>query len=208
MIVGKRYFVILKMRSMICRSAELVFCSKFNEYITKTWYEESKKMFHCHNLFKDGFVAFSVSNCYLSICSPIDYWTPRNKRQFNSNKILRCHLIFFSNAVWDISAIVTPQCIKSCHPPGSVNRIHDDVIKWNHFCITCPLWEESTGHWWIPSQIQWCGALMFSLICAWTKETPEILDAIPPIITSLYCSKNSGGTGKHVIFPYASFTKD
>ena len=138
------------MRSMICRSAELVFCSKFNEYITKNWYEESKKMFHCHNLFKDGFVAFSVSNCYLSKCSPIDYWTPRNKRQFNSNKILRCHLIFFSNAVWDISKIVTPQCVKSCHPPGSVNRIHDDVIKWNHFCITCPLWEESTGHWWIP----------------------------------------------------------
>ena len=31
-------------------------------------------------------------------------------------------------------------------------KLHDDVIKWKHFRITGPLWRESTGHWWFPSQ--------------------------------------------------------
>ena len=37
--------------------------------------------------------------------------------------------------------------------------------------ITGPLWGESTSHLWIPlMKVQWCGALMFSLICAWTNS--------------------------------------
>ena len=40
--------------------------------------------------------------------------------------------------------------------------IHDDV-NGNFFCVTGPLWGESTGH-----KGQWSGALMFSLICTWT----------------------------------------
>ena len=27
---------------------------------------------------------------------------------------------------------------------------HDDVTKWKVFRVTNPLWEEFTGHWWIP----------------------------------------------------------
>ena len=42
---------------------------------------------------------------------------------------------------------------------------HDDVIKWKHFRVTAPLWCESTGG--FPSQSQWRGALINSLICAW-----------------------------------------
>ena len=45
---------------------------------------------------------------------------------------------------------------------------HDDVIKWNIFRVTGPLCGEFTGHRWIPrTEVQWRGALIFSLICAW-----------------------------------------
>ena len=47
---------------------------------------------------------------------------------------------------------------------------HDDVIKWKHFRVTAPLCGKFIGHWWIPlHESQWRGALMFSLICAWTN---------------------------------------
>ena len=44
----------------------------------------------------------------------------------------------------------------------------------NTFCVTGPLWGESTGHRWqyighSPHKSQWRGALMFSSICAWTS---------------------------------------
>ena len=41
---------------------------------------------------------------------------------------------------------------------------YDDVIKWNFFRITEPLWGEFAGH-----KGQWHGALMFTLIGAWTN---------------------------------------
>ena len=44
---------------------------------------------------------------------------------------------------------------------------HDDVIKWKHFPIAGPLCGELTGK--FPHKGQWGGALMLSLICAWTK---------------------------------------
>ena len=40
----------------------------------------------------------------------------------------------------------------------------------NAFCITGPLWGESTRDWWIPlSKDQWCRALMIPLMSAWTN---------------------------------------
>ena len=44
---------------------------------------------------------------------------------------------------------------------------HDDIINWNIFRVTGPLCGKSTGH--RPHKGQWRGALMFSLICAWTN---------------------------------------
>ena len=45
---------------------------------------------------------------------------------------------------------------------------HDDVIKWKHFLR---YWPFARGIYWSPVNCphkgQWCGALMFSLICAW-----------------------------------------
>ena len=31
-----------------------------------------------------------------------------------------------------------------------IERVNDDVIKWKHFRVTGPLWEELTGNRWIP----------------------------------------------------------
>ena len=58
---------------------------------------------------------------------------------------------------------------------------HDNVKKWKLFRVTGPLWGESTGHRWIPlTKVQWRGALMFSLICAW--PVPGLLGS--PMVTS------------------------
>ena len=43
-------------------------------------------------------------------------------------------------------------------------------LNGNIFDVTGPLGGEFTGHRWIPNhKSQWCGALKFSLICAWTN---------------------------------------
>ena len=52
---------------------------------------------------------------------------------------------------------------------GLMRRMyHDDVMKWKHFSR---YWPFVRGiHRWpvnLPHKCQWCGALMFSLICAW-----------------------------------------
>ena len=48
------------------------------------------------------------------------------------------------------------------------HRYHDDVIKWKHFPRYCPfvrgIHRSQVNS---PHKGQWCGALMFSLICAW-----------------------------------------
>ena len=44
---------------------------------------------------------------------------------------------------------------------------HVTSLNGNIFRVTGPLCGEFTDHRWIPSQSQWRGALMFSLICAW-----------------------------------------
>ena len=50
---------------------------------------------------------------------------------------------------------------------------HHDVMKWKHFLL---LWGEYTGHLWIHKG-QWRGALIFSLISAWTNGWVNNRDA-------------------------------
>ena len=52
---------------------------------------------------------------------------------------------------------------------------HDDVIKWKHFPRDWPFVRGITGE--FPSQSQRRGALMFSLICAWTNGWTNNRDA-------------------------------
>ena len=53
----------------------------------------------------------------------------------------------------------------------NILTIHDDVIKWKHFLC---FWPFVRGiHWSLmnsPHKGQWCRALMFSLISAWTNS--------------------------------------
>ena len=57
------------------------------------------------------------------------------------------------------------------HPKTSDSRLHDDVIKWKHFPRYWPFVRRihrSPVN--FPHKGQWCGALMFSLICALNKR--------------------------------------
>ena len=47
----------------------------------------------------------------------------------------------------------------------------------NSFRVTGPLLGESNGHRWIPLTKPWRGDLMFSLVCAWTKDWTNNRDA-------------------------------
>ena len=47
---------------------------------------------------------------------------------------------------------------------------HDDIIKWKHFSFCWPfVWGIHRSLVNSPHKGQWCRALMFSLICAWTN---------------------------------------
>ena len=50
------------------------------------------------------------------------------------------------------------------------HRMHDDVIKWKHFPRYWPfVWGIHRSPVNSPHEGQWRGALMFSLVCAWTN---------------------------------------
>ena len=79
-------------------------------------------------------------------------------------------------------------------PSGQSTRLigclsmHDDVIKWKHFLRNWPFVRSPVNS---PHKGQWCGALMFSLICVWINGWEKtiarlvIWDAIVSIMTSL-----------------------
>ena len=66
--------------------------------------------------------------------------------------------------------------VKWCLPPGSLHTVWQNFPEswWRHqmkiFSRYRPFVGESTGHrWYSPYKGLWRGALMFSLICAWTN---------------------------------------
>ena len=70
-----------------------------------------------------------------------------------------------------ITSLVLVQLILDSFTVPLHSTNHDDVIKWKHFPRYCRTFE------WVihrspvnsPQKGQWRGALMFTLICAWTK---------------------------------------
>ena len=62
----------------------------------------------------------------------------------------------------------------ACYNPGYTSRnnykLHNDAIKWKHFPRYWPFVRS-------PQKGQWRGALMFSLICAWTNGWANNRDA-------------------------------
>ena len=59
-----------------------------------------------------------------------------------------------------------------------VTAFHDDVVKWKHFPHHWPF-VRGIQQWPVdsPHKGQWCGALKFSLICAWTNGCAKNQDA-------------------------------
>ena len=49
------------------------------------------------------------------------------------------------------------------------DTIHDDIIKWKHFCFTFPLWGESTWYRWIPLTKASDAEFLYSFTCVWTN---------------------------------------
>ena len=81
-----------------------------------------------------------------------------------TNQFLKCATGDFGFPMKDYYGPMPPiKCVVK-----DIKRIqhHDDVIKWKHFPRYSPFVRGTTGHRWIPL----CGALMFSLICAWTNR--------------------------------------
>ena len=61
---------------------------------------------------------------------------------------------------------------------GSLPLLHDDVIKWKHFPYYWPfMWGIHRSPVNSPHKGQWCGALMFCSIRAWTNGWVNIQDA-------------------------------
>ena len=70
------------------------------------------------------------------------------------------------------------RCRKSFHCCSALDKSHNDIIKWKHFLRYWPFvrrihWSPANS----PHKGQWCGAMMFSLICAWTYSWVNNHDA-------------------------------
>ena len=84
--------------------------------------------------------------------SLIEYWTNNTPRYVDN------WLVMVSCWVWINQKTV---CIVI------VNQCHDDVIKWKHFPRYWPFFVRGIHLSPVNHKSQWCGALVFSLICAW-----------------------------------------
>ena len=75
----------------------------------------------------------------------------------------------------------------SIHMAKEKLYMHDDVIKWKHFPRH---WSFVRGIHWSPVDSphkgQWCGALMFSLICAWSNSWAKNRDASDYEVTVMW----------------------
>ena len=101
----------------------------------------------------------------------------RNSLSVGDNKGSHLNLTGVTNRALHVGRLLISQNRKKQVFRGSmILGLHDDVIKWKHFRVTGPLGWEFPSHRWIHKG-QWCGPLMFSLICAWTNSWSNSQDA-------------------------------
>ena len=88
--------------------------------------------------------------------------------------------ILFISLIFNIPQLIIEQILTDCgiirpyvtYIWGNIgpSHYHDDVIKWKHFLCYWPFvrgFHRSPVN--SPHKGQWCGALIFSLICTWIK---------------------------------------
>ena len=89
--------------------------------------------------------------------------------------MLVCFLFVLYNKSWFSFRYIHCLCTLEVNAPNTINleafMLTITLSNGNIFRVTILLWGESTGHRWIPHhKTQWRGALMISLICAWTNN--------------------------------------
>ena len=90
--------------------------------------------------------------------------------------MLVCFLFVLNNKSWFSFRYIHCLCTLEENAPNTINleafMLTMTLSNGNIFRVTIPLWGESTGHRWIlHHKTQWRGALVISLICAWTNNT-------------------------------------
>ena len=111
---------------------------------------------HCHVSVQKSDICsyrnlFKVMNSFFFCCG---IWCCLSRLVVDSEYSVFYGHIFCIIVLW-ISTLRQVQ--KSDIMQATAQTCHDDVIKWKHF----------PRYWPFPHKGQWCGVLMFSLICAW-----------------------------------------
>ena len=117
------------------------------------------------------------SFCQNILCSPLACYhymnTYAKSYVFGMVCALLCFVLVSYRLILPVSYRITSLALEqSYHCPNAseaiMNDLHDDVIKWKHFPRYWPYVQgihRSPVN--SPHKDQWCGALMFSLICVW-----------------------------------------
>ena len=107
--------------------------------------------------------------------SPASFIIPQHRNGTGSVVQILLHCRSVNTLYWKI--IKSPQFGVTLYfqsvsaAASAASTMHDDVIKWKHFLRYLPfVW--GIHHWPVnsPHKGQWCGALMFSLCCAWINS--------------------------------------
>ena len=139
-----------------------------------------------------------IRTSFNQICSAIIKFCLDGMRALSLNTYFMTDEDLVAYSKMGVSTMQWDSCPISKHtrpwnPYGANTIVHDfkifhhDVIIWNIFRVTGPLWEESTGHRWFPltkasDATPWC--FLWSApeqTLEQTNETPVIWDAIAPI---------------------------
>ena len=121
-----------------------------------------------------GLVQERLLRHWRNVFFALTHWYHTLLTQYNLIDIFKC--IFFNENFCIFKNLIETWCLYISI--SSAGYIHDDVIKRKHFLH---YWHFVRGiHQWpmdFPQQCQWHGAMMFSLICAWTNGWANNWDA-------------------------------
>ena len=116
---------------------------------------KSREILSAHNLFRSCAIA-------LKFCTEHHSGTAVLRAKLQNNCTIGMKRMLWTNE------ILQNFSLRWVSGKYNTHLYHDDVIKWKYFPRCWPFVRGS--HRWIPlKKGQWRGALMFSLMCAWTN---------------------------------------
>ena len=131
---------------------------------------------HCNFHVSDRDMPMWSLKSYLIYCGRDGKYNQLSRRQYQTQTTYTIShststvSIGYLNTFFGYSSPGLPQC--QCSKPGEqwlagLYKIHDDVIQWKHFPRYWPSVRSPVNS---PHKVQWRGALMLSLICAWINS--------------------------------------